>query len=95
MTFVDSSYRNQIRLDSVTCVVDADQILADDDPDIVDYLDLFLEDEGYEVTSANRSSSALSTAVPTLGSASTSSRLAMAIWASPPRFTKAKTTASN
>ncbi|MDC3402476.1 GTP-binding protein [bacterium] len=35
MTFVDSSYRDRIRLDSVTCVVDADQILATDDPDLV------------------------------------------------------------
>ena len=35
MTFVDSSYRDKIRLDSVTCVVDADQVLRDDDPDIV------------------------------------------------------------
>ena len=35
MTFVDSSYRSQIRLDSVTCVVDADQVLRDDDPDVV------------------------------------------------------------
>ena len=35
MTFVDSSYRDQIRLDSVTCVVDADQVLRDDDPDVV------------------------------------------------------------
>ena len=35
MTFVDSSHRDRIRLDSVTCVVDADQVLRDDDPDIV------------------------------------------------------------
>ena len=35
MTFVDSSYRDQIRLDSVTCVVDADQVLRDEDPVIV------------------------------------------------------------
>jgi len=35
MTFVDSSYRDQIRLDSVTCVVDADQVLRDEDPDLV------------------------------------------------------------
>jgi len=35
MTFVDSSYRDQIRLDSVTCVVDADQVLRDEDPDVV------------------------------------------------------------
>mgnify|MGYP001823209559 CR=1 FL=1 len=34
LTFVDSSYRDQIRLDSVTCVVDADQALADDDPEV-------------------------------------------------------------
>jgi DNA-binding response OmpR family regulator len=33
--------------------------VVDDDPDIVDYLALFLEDHGYEVSSANRSSSAL------------------------------------
>ena len=33
-------------------------LVVDDDPDIVDYLGLFLEDEGYEVSSANRSSSA-------------------------------------
>lgn len=35
MTFLDSAYRDQIRLDSVTCVVDAEQILADDDRDLV------------------------------------------------------------
>ena len=35
MTFVDSSYRDQVRLDSVTCVVDADQVLRDDDSDVV------------------------------------------------------------
>ena len=35
-------------------------LVVDDDPDIVDYLRLFLEDHGYEVSSANRSSSALS-----------------------------------
>ena len=34
-------------------------LIVDDDPDIVDYLGLFLEDHGYEVSSANRSSSAL------------------------------------
>jgi DNA-binding response OmpR family regulator len=34
-------------------------LVVDDDPDIVDYLGLFLEDHGYEVSSANRSSSAL------------------------------------
>ena len=34
-------------------------MVVDDDPDIVDYLGLFLEDHGYEVSSANRSSSAL------------------------------------
>ena len=34
-------------------------LVVDDDPDIVDYLGFFLEDEGYEVSSANRSSSAL------------------------------------
>ena len=35
MTFVDSSYRDRIRLDSVTCVVDAEQVLRDDDDDVV------------------------------------------------------------
>ncbi len=35
MTFVNSSYRDKIRLDSVTCVIDADQVLSDDDPDLV------------------------------------------------------------
>lgn len=34
-------------------------LVVDDDPDIVDYLGFFLEDEGYQVSSANRSSSAL------------------------------------
>ena len=34
MTFVDSAYRDRIRLDSVTCVVDAEQVLADDDPEL-------------------------------------------------------------
>lgn len=34
-------------------------LIVDDDPDIVDYLGLFLEDHGYDVASANRSSSAL------------------------------------
>ena len=34
-------------------------LVVDDDPDIVEYLGLFLEDHGYEVSSANRSSSAL------------------------------------
>jgi G3E family GTPase len=32
LTFVDSACRDQARLDSVTCVVDADQALVDDDP---------------------------------------------------------------
>ena len=32
MTFVDSAYRDKIRLDSVTCVVDAEQVLAEEDP---------------------------------------------------------------
>ena len=36
LTFLDSAYRDRIRLDSVTCVVDADQALADDDPDLVE-----------------------------------------------------------
>ena len=35
MTFVDSSYRDRIRLDSVTCVIDAEQVLAEDDPELV------------------------------------------------------------
>jgi G3E family GTPase len=35
MTFLDSAYSGRVRLDSVTCVVDADQVLADDDPDLV------------------------------------------------------------
>jgi len=35
-------------------------LVVDDDPDIIDYLGLFLEDHGYAVSSANRSSSALS-----------------------------------
>ncbi len=35
-------------------------LVVDDDPDITDYLGFFLEDEGYEVSSANRSSAALS-----------------------------------
>jgi len=34
-------------------------LVVDDDPDIIDYLGLFLEDNGYEVSSANRSSLAL------------------------------------
>ncbi len=34
-------------------------LLVEDDPDIVEYLGLFLEDHGYRVASANRSSSAL------------------------------------
>lgn len=34
MTFVDSAYRDLIRLDSVTCVVDADQVFTYDDPDL-------------------------------------------------------------
>lgn len=34
MTFVDSTYRDMIRLDSVTCVVDADQVFTYDDPDL-------------------------------------------------------------
>lgn len=32
MTFVDSSYRDMIRLDSVTCVVDAEQAFRSEDP---------------------------------------------------------------
>ena len=35
MTFVDSAYRDRIRLDSVTCVVDAEQVLTQDDPELV------------------------------------------------------------
>jgi G3E family GTPase len=34
MTFVDSAYRDKIRLDSVTCVVDADQVFTYGDPDL-------------------------------------------------------------
>lgn len=34
-------------------------LVVDDDPDIVDYLGFFLEDHGYEVSSADRSASAL------------------------------------
>lgn len=34
-------------------------LVVEDDPDIADYLSSFLEDEGYEVTSANRCSTAL------------------------------------
>jgi G3E family GTPase len=34
MTFVDSAYRDRIRLDSVTCVVDADQVFTYDDLDL-------------------------------------------------------------
>ena len=35
MTFLDSAYHDQVRLDSVTCVVDADQVLDDDDRDLI------------------------------------------------------------
>jgi two-component system phosphate regulon response regulator PhoB len=34
-------------------------LVVEDDPDIADYLSSFLEDEGYEVTSASRCSTAL------------------------------------
>jgi CheY-like chemotaxis protein len=34
-------------------------LIVEDDPDIVDYLSFFLEDEGYEVNSASRCSAAL------------------------------------
>ncbi len=34
MTFVDSAYGDKIRLDSVTCVVDADQVFTYNDPDL-------------------------------------------------------------
>jgi G3E family GTPase len=34
MTFVDSSYRDMIRLDSVTCVVDTDQVFDNEDPEL-------------------------------------------------------------
>lgn len=34
MTFVDSKYRDLIRLDSVTCVVDADQVFTYDEPEL-------------------------------------------------------------
>ena len=33
-------------------------LIVEDDPDIVDYLSFFLEDEGYDVRSAGRSSTA-------------------------------------
>jgi len=32
-------------------------LIVEDDPDIVDYLSFFLEDEGYEVEAASRCSS--------------------------------------
>ena len=35
MTFLDSAYRDQIRLDSVTCVVDTEQVLSDEDRDLM------------------------------------------------------------
>ena len=35
MTFLESNSRDKVRLDSVTCVVDADQAIHDDDPDVV------------------------------------------------------------
>ncbi|MBO9445776.1 GTP-binding protein [Ruegeria sp. R14_0] len=35
MTFADSSYRDMIRLDSVTCVVDTDQVFSHEDPELV------------------------------------------------------------
>lgn len=35
VTFLDSVHRDQVRLDSVTCVVDAEQALADRDPDLL------------------------------------------------------------
>lgn len=34
-TFVDSKYRDRIHLDSVTCVVDAEQLLLDDNPGLI------------------------------------------------------------
>jgi len=34
MTFVDSQYRDMLRLDSVTCVVDADQVFTYDEPEL-------------------------------------------------------------
>jgi len=34
LTFLDSAYRDQVRVDSVTCVVDADQALTDDHPEL-------------------------------------------------------------
>ena len=36
-------------------------LIVEDDPDIVDYLSSFLEDEGYKVASAQRCSTALGT----------------------------------
>lgn len=35
MTFVDSSYRDMIRLDSVTCVVDTDQVFDHEDTELI------------------------------------------------------------
>lgn len=35
MTFLDSAYRDRVRLDGVTCVVDTDQVLTDDNPDLI------------------------------------------------------------
>jgi len=35
MTFLESAYRDRVRLDSVACVVDAEQLLGDDDRDLV------------------------------------------------------------
>jgi G3E family GTPase len=33
VTFTDSKYRDRIRVDSITCVVDAEQVLKEDDPE--------------------------------------------------------------
>ena len=45
MTFTDSKYRDQIRLDSVTCVVDADQAFAH--PEFPALMDLKLRQIGF------------------------------------------------
>jgi G3E family GTPase len=33
VTFTDSKYRDRIRVDSITCVVDTEQVLTEDDPE--------------------------------------------------------------
>ena len=44
LTFLDSAYRDRVRVDSVTCVVDAEQALTDDDSEL---LALKLQQIGY------------------------------------------------